>query len=151
MKIAITGHTTGLGHSFYQECIARGHEVEGFSRSNGHDLRNYSKVGTMIDKIVGFDIFINNAKPDYAQAQILYRLVRAQSCKVIISIGSEVIISPSDWTDTFLLEYVTQKMALAHANQILSKVTSQQLILLNPSHLNDTDYYVKQQLNLLNL
>jgi len=151
MKIAVTGHTTGLGKSFYQECINRGHTVKGFSRSNGYDLRDYSKVGLMLDQVNDFDLFISNAKPDYAQTQILYRLVRQGTCKQIVSIGSEVILSPPSWTDTFLLEYVTQKTALAHAVQVLSNITKCQLILLNPAHLDDTTMYVKQQLDLLNV
>jgi nucleoside-diphosphate-sugar epimerase len=149
MKIAITGHTSGLGKSFYLECINRGHDVEGFSRSNGYDLRDYSKVGKMLDKIKDFDLFINNAKPDYSQSQILYRLFRSETCKIIVNIGSKVIESPPDWTDTFLLEYVTQKMALAHAVQVLSKITKSELVLINPEHLNDTDTFVKHQLDIL--
>jgi len=149
MKIAVTGHTSGLGKSFYNASIERGHSVYGFSRSNGYDLRDYTQVGRMLDAVQGFDFFINNAKPDYAQAQILYRLVRQQSCKNIISIGSQVITSPPEWTDTFLLEYITQKIALAHAHQTLSKISSCKLILLNPSHLLDTDEYAQQQLDIL--
>lgn len=151
MKIAVTGHTTGLGKSFYQECINRGHTVKGFSRTNGYDLRDYSKVGLMLDQVDEFDLFINNAKPDYAQAQILYRLVRQDTCKKIVSIGSEVIVAPPAWTDTFLLEYVTQKTALAHSVQVLANITKCQLILLNPKHLDNTDEYAKQQLDLLNI
>ena len=149
MKIAITGHTSGLGKSFYHECINRGHTVQGFSRSNGYDLRDYSKVGKMIDKIQDFDLFINNAKPDYAQTQILYRLVRSSTCNMIVNIGSKVIESPPNWTDTFLLEYFTQKIALAHAVQVLSAVSKSQLILINPEHLDDTDIFAKRQLDLL--
>jgi len=151
MKIAVTGHTSGLGQSFYNESVNRGHTTLGFSRSNGYDLRDYSVVERMLKIVNGFDIFINNAKPDYAQAQILYRLVRSQSCKTIVSIGSAVITSTPAWSDTFLLEYVTQKIALAHANQMLSNLSDINLILLNPIHLDDTNAYAKQQLDILKL
>jgi nucleoside-diphosphate-sugar epimerase len=149
MKIAITGHTSGLGRSFYHECIQRGHVVQGFSRTNGYDLRDYSQVERMLDKVNGFDLFISNAKSDYVQAQILYRLVRQGTCQTIVNIGSQVIVSPPNWTDTFLLEYVTQKMALAHAVQVLSPLAKCQIILLNPEHLGDVGSYAKQQLDLL--
>jgi nucleoside-diphosphate-sugar epimerase len=149
MRIAVTGHTAGLGKSFFQECINRGHTVKGFSRTNGYDLRDYTNVGHMLDQVNEFDLFINNAKPDYAQSQILYRLVRQGTCKKIVSIGSEVITSPPTWTDTFLLEYLTQKTALAHSVRVLSNVSKCQLILLNPAHLNDTNLYAIQQLDLL--
>lgn len=153
MKIAITGHTRGLGQGFYSECVRRGHTVTGFSLSTGCDLRDYSQVGSMIDSIENYDLFINNAKPDYAQTQILYRLVRSWKHGTIVSIGSQVIESMPDWTDSFLLEYVTQKMALSHAHNVLSKISNCKLILLNPSHLDDNTIlnYVQEQLDLLNI
>lgn len=152
MKIAITGHTSGLGKSFYDELSDRGHTVAGFSRTNGYDLRDYCKVGLMLDNIADFDIFINNAKPDYVQSQILYRLVRTWTKGTIISIGSQAIITPPAWTDTYLLEYLTQKTALMHANTVLSPVVGCKLILLNPTHLGDnTLSYVQQELARLDL
>lgn len=152
MKIAITGHTEGLGKSFYNQCIARGHTVLGFSRSNNYDLRDYSKVSDMLIKVQGFNFFINNAKPDYAQAQIVYRLVREWKSGNIVSIGSDVVLNPPNWTDLFLLEYTTQKQALYHAHQVLSPISLCNLILLNPKHLGDNcDDYVTEQLVKLNL
>lgn len=152
MKIAITGHTTGLGKSFYDELIRRGHHVEGFSRTNGYDLRVYSRVSAMLDKIVDFNVFINNAKPDYAQSQILYRLTQLWNNGMIISIGSMAIINDPQWTDSNLLEYLTQKTALAHAHSMISRISQCQLILLNPAHLdNDTLPYVQTELDSLNL
>ena len=38
MNIGITGHTKGLGHAFFKLFKSQGHEVVGFSRSNGHDI-----------------------------------------------------------------------------------------------------------------
>jgi hypothetical protein len=152
MKIAISGHTARLGKSFYDACIAKGHIVAGFSRSNGYDLRDYSCVTRMLEEIKGFDVFINNAKPDYSQTQILYRIVRSWNHGIIVNIGSSVIDKMPNWSDTFLLEYVTQKYALAHAVNVLSPVTSCNLILLNPSHLGDnTQDYVQEQLKILGL
>jgi NAD(P)-dependent dehydrogenase (short-subunit alcohol dehydrogenase family) len=44
-RAAITGHTSGLGASFYRLLAQHGYEVQGFSSSNGYDLRDYSHVG----------------------------------------------------------------------------------------------------------
>lgn len=152
MKIAITGHTKGLGKSFYDECIRRGHTVEGFSSSTGYDLRDYSRVTAMLERIKGFDFFINNAKPDYAQAQILFRLAREWDKGVIISIGTQATETPTKWTDTFLLEYLTQKIALKNAHLLLSPVCSCQLFLINPTHLGDqTDQFASAELDKLNI
>jgi hypothetical protein len=152
MKIAITGHTLGLGKSFFDECLERGHIVSGFSRFNGYDLRDYNKVGDMLSKINDYDLFINNAKPDYAQAQILYRLIKTWNTGIILSIGSSVILNPPNWSDLNLLEYVTQKHALAHANETLKKHTKCNLILVNPEHLgHNTKNYVIETLNAINI
>lgn len=150
MKIAITGHTKGLGKSFYDICESKGHQVAGFSRSNGYDLRDYSCVTKMLNEIQGFDMFISNAKPDYSQAQILYRLVRSWEFGTIVNIGSAILNKMPLWEDTFLLEYATQKHALQHAVNVLSNVTSCKLILINPAHLGDNTYdYALSQLELL--
>jgi hypothetical protein len=136
-KIAITGHTSGLGKSFFDLLTQQGHHVCGFSRSNGYDLRDYSVVSKIIKEIEGFDLFINNAKPDYAQSQIVYRLARDWT-GTVLSIGSVIVINPPNWTDTFLLEYLTQKTALAHAHQVLEPVSNCKLILVHPEHIQDT-------------
>ena len=152
MKAAITGHTTGLGNSFFRLLSTRGYDTIGFSRSNGYDLRDYTKVGDMLERIQDFNLFINNAKPDYAQSQILYRLARSWSQGVIISIGSHAVIEDPGWNDTFLLEYLTQKTALCHAHAMLSQSSSCRMIIVHPEHLGDrTDQYVEEVIKKLNL
>ena len=135
-KIAITGHTSGLGKSFFDLLTQQGHHVVGFSKSNGYDIRDYSIVSKIINEINDFDLFINNAKPDYTQSQIVYRLAREWS-GTVLSIGSTVVVNPPNWTDTFLLEYVTQKIALAHAHQVLEKIAKCNLVLVHPDHIQD--------------
>ena len=150
-RAAITGHTSGLGASFYRLLDKHGYKVYGFSRSNGYDLRDYSQVSRMLDEIKGFDLFVNNAKPEYSQAQIVYRLAREWS-GTLLSIGSRAVISPPPWTDTFLLEYLTQKTALVHAHQVLEPIANCRLLIVHPQHLdNNTDPYVEQLIKELNL
>lgn len=134
---AVTGHTARLGQAFYLELERRGYKVYGFSRSTGHDLRDYSVVTKIIEDITGFDLFVNNAKPDFVQTQILYRLVRSCAVKHIISIGSAAVEHPPEWSDTFLLEYLTQKTALAHAHSVLSTINQTRLSLINLKHMDN--------------
>ena len=151
-QAAITGHTSGLGASFYRLLNKHGYKVHGFSRINNYDLRDYSHVGRMLEEVKDFDLFINNAKPEYAQAQIVYRLVREWTHGTIISIGSQALVNSPDWTDTFLLEYLTQKAALVHAHQVLEPVAKCQLLIRHPEHLNNnTDTYVEQIIKDLDL
>ena len=139
MKIAITGHTSGLGKSFFDILTDQGHTVLGFSKSNGYDLRDYSRVTEIINQVHGFDFFINNAKPDYAQSQILYRLAREWESGTVVSIGSKAVINHPGWIDTYLLEYLTQKISLTHAHQMLETLANCKLILIHPDHITDTD------------
>ena len=136
-RAAVTGHTQRLGKAFYKELEQRGYQVSGFSQSTGHDIRDFSVVSKIIDQTQGYDLFINSAKPDFAQTQILYRLVRSQSIRTVLSIGSQAVANPPPWTDTHLLEYLTQKVALDHAHKVLPSTDLTRLILINPNHLND--------------
>ena len=38
-KVAVTGHTSGIGKEIYEYCQFHGADVKGYSRSNGFDLR----------------------------------------------------------------------------------------------------------------
>ena len=61
LKIAITGHTEGIGKEIYDYFELFGHNVKGFARANGYDLSvDYQKV---IDEIIEWDadIVYNNA------------------------------------------------------------------------------------------
>ena len=149
---AVTGHTSGLGASFYKLLAEQGYKVHGFSRTNGYDLRDYSQVTRMISQVKGFDLFINNAKPEYTQSQIVYRLVRDWNQGSVISIGSYATIESPSWSDTFLLEYLTQKMALAHTHQVLTPIAKCNLTIVHPKHLGDnTDDYVQTLIRNLKL
>ena len=44
MRVAITGHSEGIGKSFSEILTERGHEVVGLSRRNGHNIRSLHKI-----------------------------------------------------------------------------------------------------------
>ena len=58
MKIAITGHSRGLGRAL-AKCLSVNFEVIGFSRSNGYNIANIHEV---IKDSLDCDIFINKKK-----------------------------------------------------------------------------------------
>jgi hypothetical protein len=147
---AVTGHTSGLGKHIKEYLESCGTTVTGFSFSGGCDLRNYAHVTEMIEIVKNFDIFVNSAKPDYAQSQILYRLIGSGFKGKILNIGSPVVHGiPKHWTDIGLLEYATQKTALYHSHQALVKFYPTQLFLWDPMH--DITYeYVSQCLKEFN-
>ena len=58
MKIAITGHTQGIGKRAYDRLCP---DIIGFSRSNGYDITNSGDQKRIIEESKDCDIFINNA------------------------------------------------------------------------------------------
>lgn len=65
MKIALTGHTKGIGQATYNLLTKQGHEVVGYSRHNGWDFTNSQCRVDFIKELKNekFDCFINNAYP----------------------------------------------------------------------------------------
>jgi short-subunit dehydrogenase len=95
MKVAITGHTQGIGASLSQVYQTHGHEVVGFSRSNGFDITNSVERQQIISKSLDCDLFINNAHSspgDFAQVDLLVELWSAWEGqhKTIVNISSSM-------------------------------------------------------------
>jgi hypothetical protein len=120
MKIAITGHTAGIGQSLAQVLHARGHDIVGLSKRNGDNVRNTPKI---VEKIVPCDLFINNAQAGYAQTELLYSVWERwqdQPGKHIWCIGTMMTQSPTDvpiigYSDISMSQYRNQKIALDDA------------------------------------
>lgn len=93
MKVAITGHTKGLGLACAKLFEKHGHTIVGLSRSNGFDLKNTEQI---IATVSGCDVFINNAYHDDYQAALLNDLfhIWANTDKTIITIGSIITVYP---------------------------------------------------------
>jgi NADP-dependent 3-hydroxy acid dehydrogenase YdfG len=120
MKIAITGHTAGIGQAFAKILANRGHEIVGLSRRHGDNIRNTVKI---VEKIAPCDIFINNAQAGYAQTELLYAVWQAwqeQPGKHIWCIGTMMTQSPVDQavpgqSNISMSQYRNQKIALDDA------------------------------------
>lgn len=85
MKVAITGHTGRLGSALFKRFSD--YEVHGFSRSNGYDISDYSKI---IEDCKDCNVFINNAHYKTYQVDLLYALFELwkKEHKTIINISS---------------------------------------------------------------
>jgi hypothetical protein len=142
ITVALTGHTRGLGAVINEILQKKGYLVQGFSLSNGYDLRDYDCVGKILDITKNFNWFINCAKPDYVQSQLLYRLISNGYNGKILSIGSPVVYCSPKWTDLGLLEYVTQKIALEHAHRTLSAMHPDKLFIWHPMHTQDVEHVI---------
>jgi len=90
-RVAVTGHTSGIGKEIYEYCQFHGAEVRGYSRSNGFDLKE-GDGDVVINALLKFDpeILFNHAWYPRAQNKILKILHTqwAEKEKVIINTGS---------------------------------------------------------------
>jgi short-subunit dehydrogenase involved in D-alanine esterification of teichoic acids len=157
MKIAITGHTRGLGAEFKKAYEELGHEVSGYSRTNGYDLRNWSCMQKMLDQIADYDMFINVAKPDFVQTTVLYELWKRwkNQQRIIVNISSGITYAPTCPKDLFndpsMDAYRTAKVSLNEASAQLSfKSFWPKIVLVNPVHLYSNPILTEEQTKLTN-
>lgn len=136
MKIAITGHTSGIGRAFAQYLSSKGHEIIGLSKRDGNNIRNVPKI---VEKILECDMWINNAQSGYAQTELLYKVVeiwKDDRSKMIWNI-STMMTRDNDlpkidgMSFTELAEYKNQKRALEDAFYQL-KSSSVRMCLIRP-------------------
>jgi NADP-dependent 3-hydroxy acid dehydrogenase YdfG len=131
MKIAITGHTNGIGKALADVYTSRGHEIIGLSRSNGYNIRSIPKCA---DAVESCDMFINNAQAGFAQTELLFEVWRRWRGKdrTIISISSQITNYPVS-TIPDLDEYWLQKNTLDQAHQQLRYASPlPRLVLVKP-------------------
>lgn len=133
MKIAITGHSEGIGKCFSKLLASQGHEIVGLSRRNGHNIRSLQKV---IGPIVECDWFINNAQVGFAQTELLYKVWHQwhDQPKLIWNISS--MMATGGQPDFSLEEYKLQKQTLDQAHYNLKQRSKCRLVLIRPGKVN---------------
>ncbi len=109
MKVAITGHTKGIGSALYDQFTSRGHDVLGFSRSNGYDIDLEDTRIKIISQSLDCDIFVNNAYSFTSQCLLLQDIIKAwtDQRKIIVNIDSKSIFAPV--VPNFMQQYVDDK------------------------------------------
>jgi len=93
VKIAITGHTGGLGQAIFKVAELGGHKVLGFSRTNGFDISNPSVRNEIVALVKDCDVFINNAFnwQDSSQLEMFFDIFstwKEMPDKTIVNISS---------------------------------------------------------------
>lgn len=119
MKIAITGHTRGLGAAIVRQ-LSYGHSVTGYSKSTGFDITSKDDRRRIIADSSDCHVFINNAHCGYSQVELLYELWEEwkHTDKLIVNIGSNT----TDGIKTHPHKYVAEKIALEKANEQLANL-----------------------------
>lgn len=115
MKIAITGHTAGIGAALAE--VYYGNEIIGISTREGNNIRNIPKVSNLIEPC---DMFINNAQVGFAQTELLFEIHRRweDQDKHIVVISTMMTQDPVSRIVN-MDEYRLQKVALEQAVQQL--------------------------------
>lgn len=91
MKVAITGHTRGIGAGLAKRFADKNYDVVGFSRSNGFDLIDLELRKFAIEQIKECDVFVNNFFYYDTQLVLLKEIFQSwidKKDKYIINIGS---------------------------------------------------------------
>lgn len=131
MKYAVTGTSQGLG-----KYLAERYNAQCFSRDFGYDITTKNGRQHIVED-ADFDVFINNARSDFAQTELLYDLYNRfkDEDKLIISIGSfgkEYYIRDKPY------KYGIEKLALNEASKQLSVLdTPLKFVCLNFGYLEN--------------
>jgi hypothetical protein len=133
MKIAITGHSAGIGMALAKLFQTQGHEIVGLSRRNGYNIRSLPKVAGMIEPC---DMFINNAQVGFAQTELLWEVWNRWQGqqKTIINISTqmtELESAPKPEWDQYLIQ--KKALELAH-DQCKRKGDWPQMVLIRPGN-----------------
>jgi len=134
MKIAITGHTAGIGQALAK--VYHGNEIVGLSKRDGNNIRNVPKIA---DQIESCDVFINNAQAGYAQTELLFEMAqRWQGTRkhiiVISTMMTQDPTSPIPGLD--MDQYRIQKVALEEAvKQIRNRRLGVKITIVRPGNI----------------
>ncbi len=111
MRVIVTGHSKGLGKAIAEYFQNQGHEVVGFSRSNGFDISTEEVRNSIVEELKSCDVFINNAYAPVAQKDLLVKAIELwkNTSKTIVNINSKSIMMPYHPDD--LKEYASDKQA----------------------------------------
>jgi hypothetical protein len=127
MKIAITGHTNGLGKAVYDHFISKGHEVMGFSRSNGYDLT--VDLDRIIDESKTCNYFFNNAHVNRIQAILIEKLYNEISIITSGSMAADYLERSGD--------YPLDKKIIEDTHRKYRKISSRPMLLLKMGYLEN--------------
>lgn len=136
MKIAITGHTAGIGRALADCYTNRGHDIIGLSKRDGHNIRATTKIADLIEPC---DMWINNAQAAFAQTELLFEMAdRWQGTKKHIMVISTMMTQQplSSLPGLGMDQYRVQKLALEESiRQIRHRKLGLRLTLVRPGNI----------------
>lgn len=70
-KVAVTGHSSGIGKGIYDYFVAKGINVSGFDRTSGFDISTKENQDLIVEHTKDCELFFNNAYSGYAQVELM--------------------------------------------------------------------------------
>ena len=150
MKIAITGHTSGIGKYLFDE-LSKDNEVIGYSRTNMFDISDMDMRMKLFMDVMeqNPDVFINNAYSSanvHAQTEVfkgIYNAWERKSDKTIINVGTKGVLDTESERP-----YITSKTILRdlHLEKLTKVGRKCRLIHVSPSY---TDTPMIRDINLI--
>jgi nucleoside-diphosphate-sugar epimerase len=136
MKIAITGHSAGIGQALATQYKERGHEIVGLSKRDGFNIRVTPKIANLIEPC---DVFINNAQEGYAQTELLFEMAKRWegTKKHIVVISTMMTQDPTSVLPGLDMDaYRIQKLALEEAvKQIRHRKLGIKITIVRPGNI----------------
>lgn len=132
-KVAITGHTNGIGKALRDAYTQDGWVVVGLSRSNGYNI----KLPKINEAISDCDVLINNAWDGFGQVELLlktfYKWIDCPD-KTIINISTSLQMYPTsiNHSEEDLLYHITKHSLDEATSQLRSLGKGPQLITVRP-------------------
>ena len=163
MKIAITGHTAGIGHALAKEYQLGCHEIVCLSQRVGNNILT---TPIICDQIEPCDVFVNNAQAGYAQTELLFEMAnRWQGTKKHIIVISTIMTQEpvSSFNELGMDHYRLQKVTLEEAvHQIRYRKLKVKITIVRPGNIAtspdktvppaaDVNNWARTLLNLFNM
>jgi nucleoside-diphosphate-sugar epimerase len=123
MKIALTGHTSGIGKEFAE--ALKDQELKCFSRSNGYSIDTKTERDRIVREAQDCDVFISNAFSDenpWGQTELLFDLWqvwRGLNKRIILISSSNTHRWEKIMHGTRGIQYRTAKQSLENAAEQL--------------------------------
>jgi NAD(P)-dependent dehydrogenase (short-subunit alcohol dehydrogenase family) len=136
-NIGITGHTSGIGLGLSEAFSNLGHNVFGFSRTNGYDVSDHQIHEKIYEELTknNVDTMIINAHWGFSQVGLLYKLAErwaGRDDQTIITISSNA----SDGNTSFMQRYAVEKAALDKSATQIARLHAARIINIRPGYVN---------------
>lgn len=132
MKIAITGHSSGIGKAIHDGFVKQGHEIVGYDLSTTHNVSTEHNVRMLAQDAVDCDMIVINAYCGFLQTTLLYEMFALwkNQDKTIVVISSRADSSAGQYPNEYVIHKASLDLAVNQLRNI--PVSGPKIINLRP-------------------